>query len=827
MENLRLHENNSAPLQTNTSSSKLKHFLYKFYHRNAAYFRLIFLRLPSIIAADLILLNSDSITNYFFDSRDKFDNEIGLINSFMLFMMSKCTLFTILFICFVAFILNEKYLINVYKISSLISLPYLFTFLRDSINTSEYSWTIKLLPLLLVYSFISSLTVLVYENIYKSIIYDRHHVYESYLLNRNVDPDHINLIVNQEYESLFNNGEYHQISSDYERQFDNSRFKWLQINKRRIYILSYFTLSLFLNEFMQQEDGHHQEYFNIISLGYLGLFFYDLSTNLDQMLLRLIVKCKVLLRFLNQYGIIHFISYNWFDRLKIPFLLRIYFLFRTYLFTLNFLCYYEFYLSFNNKLSEQTLSDLDGSLFYSLKRIFWSSSNDELSGINNNNNTSLMYVSRNQEEYFIASNLHHLISLIPFYGRNFYTVSQQQPTSNFIKHNQIYIYIRMLVLNITSNIVSIAATTAILSFQFYLIGIFMQHLVGPSNNNHNHNNLNNNNHPNPPETDLGSVGDVAASLFFLLSIQSGLSSLHAKLKIEKFFKNYSLLFIAILHFFHTQFDSQLMMLSASTKLNWRNQRNIRVLSLSSMLILIPIVILYVLFRNCSPSTWMLAASAFNIELMVKMSVSLFLYAIFTIDSMRTISSYKNKKKTDESDLKIEEENNQFSEHLDDYVYYVKAFGHIIEFLIGLVLFFNGAYILLFESYGAIRAIMMCIHAYYHIWLQARKGWSVFIKRRTAIKKLKCLEVFRRELFESEEEYERKKRDDVCAICFCELGAHESRITNCNHIFHFICLRKWLYLQDTCPMCHQKVYEPPKPQVNGQMQQPNQEQQDQN
>jgi E3 ubiquitin-protein ligase RNF139 len=438
-----------------------------------------------------------------------------------------------------------------------------------------------------------------------------------------------------------------------------------------------------------------------------------------------------------------------------------------------------------------------------------------------------MYVSRNQEEYFIASNLHHLISLIPFYGRNFYTVSQQQPTSNFIKHNQIYIYIRMLVLNITSNIVSIAATTAILSFQFYLIGIFMQHLVGPSNNNHNHNNLNNNNHPNPPETDLGSVGDVAASLFFLLSIQSGLSSLHAKLKIEKFFKNYSLLFIAILHFFHTQFDSQLMMLSASTKLNWRNQRNIRVLSLSSMLILIPIVILYVLFRNCSPSTWMLAASAFNIELMVKMSVSLFLYAIFTIDSMRTISSYKNKKKTDESDLKIEEENNQFSEHLDDYVYYVKAFGHIIEFLIGLVLFFNGAYILLFESYGAIRAIMMCIHAYYHIWLQARKGWSVFIKRRTAIKKLKCLEVFRRELFESEEEYERKKRDDVCAICFCELGAHESRITNCNHIFHFICLRKWLYLQDTCPMCHQKVYEPPKPQVNGQMQQPNQEQQDQN
>lgn len=30
------------------------------------------------------------------------------------------------------------------------------------------------------------------------------------------------------------------------------------------------------------------------------------------------------------------------------------------------------------------------------------------------------------------------------------------------------------------------------------------------------------------------------------------------------------------------------------------------------------------------------------------------------------------------------------------------------------------------------------------------------------------------------------------------------ITSCGHFFHDNCLRKWLYVQETCPMCHQPV-----------------------
>jgi len=59
--------------------------------------------------------------------------------------------------------------------------------------------------------------------------------------------------------------------------------------------------------------------------------------------------------------------------------------------------------------------------------------------------------------------------------------------------------------------------------------------------------------------------------------------------------------------------------------------------------------------------------------------------------------------------------------------------------------------------GAIRALMMCIHAYFNIWCEARAGWGVFMKRRTAVHKISSLpEATAAQLL---------KFDDVCAICY--------------------------------------------------------------
>lgn len=53
--------------------------------------------------------------------------------------------------------------------------------------------------------------------------------------------------------------------------------------------------------------------------------------------------------------------------------------------------------------------------------------------------------------------------------------------------------------------------------------------------------------------------------------------------------------------------------------------------------------------------------------------------------------------------------------------------------------------------------MMGIHAYFNIWCEARAGWGVFMKRRTAVHKISSL---------PEASYQQLQQfDDVCAICY--------------------------------------------------------------
>ena len=140
------------------------------------------------------------------------------------------------------------------------------------------------------------------------------------------------------------------------------------------------------------------------------------------------------------------------------------------------------------------------------------------------------------------------------------------------------------------------------------------------------------------------------------------------------------------------------------------------------------------------------------------------------------------------------------ESLDDWVYFIRSdkdkffklldlnhfrgIGNTVEFFFAVFLFFNGGWILIFESGGTIRAVMMLIHAYFNIWCEARNGWSAFMKRRSAVSKINSLQDATKEEIEA--------HNDVCAICYQEMST--AKITKCRHMFHSICLRKWLYMQ---------------------------------
>lgn len=121
------------------------------------------------------------------------------------------------------------------------------------------------------------------------------------------------------------------------------------------------------------------------------------------------------------------------------------------------------------------------------------------------------------------------------------------------------------------------------------------------------------------------------------------------------------------------------------------------------------------------------------------------------------------------------------ESLDDYVFAIKSTQSAIQFVFSVFIFCNGAWILVYESGGAIRAMMISIHAYFNIWTQAKEGWKVFSKRRKAVSKL--------DLLKDATPKQLSELNDVCAICYQELTS--AKITKCNHFFHSTCLRKWL------------------------------------
>ncbi|XP_012530897.1 protein TRC8 homolog [Monomorium pharaonis] len=316
-----------------------------------------------------------------------------------------------------------------------------------------------------------------------------------------------------------------------------------------------------------------------------------------------------------------------------------------------------------------------------------------------------------------------------------------------------YVMIRTLLINGCETLTAVLGMTSIISFVCHYIGCFFQWILLTE------------------DEDEKSIGTVSAILFYILALQTGLTSLDREKRLVRLYRNFCLLFTAILHFVHNIVNPLLMSLSASH--NPALHRHLRALAVCAFLIFFPVSLLIFLWSHFTVSTWLLAVSVFSIEVIVKVLVSLAIYSLFLIDAYRSA----------------------FWEQFDDCVYIIRSFGNTVEFAFGIILFFNGFWILIFESGGAIRAIMMCIHAYFNIWCEAKAGWSVFMKRRTAVNKINSLPEAKVEQLE--------RLNDVCAICYQEM--QNAKITQCNHYFHGVCLRKWLYVQDRCPLCHDILY----------------------
>ncbi|OXA36601.1 Protein TRC8 [Folsomia candida] len=340
--------------------------------------------------------------------------------------------------------------------------------------------------------------------------------------------------------------------------------------------------------------------------------------------------------------------------------------------------------------------------------------------------------------------------------------------------------IRNVMVHGTETFTGIVGLTVTVAAVCHQIGDFLLWLLYFGNNN---------------EVDLNRFGSISTVLFFILSLQSGLTSLDPEKRLDRLLKNVALLGTALFHALH-QLIAPLLHAFRSFQ-----AVQIRAATLSCVFLCLSFCLTVSLLRWTSVSTWSLAVLALAIEFKIKVIISLVISMVVYLsqlvqypDVVEKIVSFFRRILPRVVMHFFDKMYDQISH--EDMVFYLKTVANIAEFITGIFLFLNAVWIFLFESTSAIRAIGMSIHAYFNIWCEAQKGFRIYSQRKTASKKIMSLK-------DATEDQLKVRNDDVCSICY--EGFESAKVTNCGHLFHAVCLRKWLYVQNTCPMCHEILY----------------------
>ena len=141
--------------------------------------------------------------------------------------------------------------------------------------------------------------------------------------------------------------------------------------------------------------------------------------------------------------------------------------------------------------------------------------------------------------------------------------------------------------------------------------------------------------------------------------------------------------------------------------------------------------------------------------------------------------------------------------LDEVVYYVRAFTKVVEFLVAFSVVIVGVYEGATGQWTWTNALILAVHCYFNVCQRFQAGLRSFVQRRQAVKKSSSLPTATPERL--------VKYQDVCAICFMDMTACATCVvTPCSHLFHRVCLRRWLSFHDRCPLCAAPVISDPHP-----------------
>lgn len=256
----------------------------------------------------------------------------------------------------------------------------------------------------------------------------------------------------------------------------------------------------------------------------------------------------------------------------------------------------------------------------------------------------------------------------------------------------------------------------------------------------------------------------------LLALQTGLLDMQA---LQRTFLLSIILFIVVTSTLQSMIeitDPVILALGASRNRSvWKHFRG---LSMCLLLLVFPVFMAYKISQFFHMDFWLLILVSSCMLTSLQVTGTMLIYSLFMVELFRSDPI----------------------ESLDEVIYWVNAVSRVLEFVVALCVVAYGTWESLFGEWSWMGASVIIIHSYFNVWLRAQSGWRSFLLRQEAAKKINSLPRATAQQLQ--------QHNDVCSICFQEMSS--AVITYCGHFFHGNCLRKWLYVQETCPMCHQTV-----------------------
>ncbi|XP_009472711.1 PREDICTED: RING finger protein 145-like [Nipponia nippon] len=267
----------------------------------------------------------------------------------------------------------------------------------------------------------------------------------------------------------------------------------------------------------------------------------------------------------------------------------------------------------------------------------------------------------------------------------------------------------------------------------------------------------------------------------LLALQTGLLDLQI---LQRTFLLSIILFIVVTSTLQSMIEiADPIVLALGASRNRSPWKHFRGVSMCLFLLVFPCFMAYKIAHFFHLDFWLLILVSSCMLTSLQVMGTLFIYALFMVELLQ--------------DTPLE--------RMDEIIYCVNAVSRVLEFLVAVCVVGYGTWESLFGEWSWMGASVIIIHSYFNVWLRAQSGWRSFLLRREAAKKINSLP--------RATGGQLRDHNDVCAICFQDMQV--AVVTPCSHFFHATCLRKWLYVQDTCPMCHQQVRpEPSWPQPSG-------------